>query len=58
MRAINENTITDAAIEQISSTPTPGIRFDFTLAAAKDEHSARVGADPSQITWKTEAAAD
>ena len=27
----------------------PSIRFDFTLAAAKDSHSGRVGADPSQI---------
>ena len=28
----------------------PAIRFDFTLAAARDAHSGRVGADPSQIT--------
>jgi protocatechuate 3,4-dioxygenase beta subunit len=28
----------------------PAIRFDFTLAAAGDAHSGRVGADPSQIT--------
>ncbi len=28
----------------------PAIRFDFTLAAASDAHSGRVGADPSQIT--------
>jgi hydroxyquinol 1,2-dioxygenase len=28
----------------------PSIRFDFTLAAAKDALSGRVGADPSQIT--------
>jgi hydroxyquinol 1,2-dioxygenase len=28
----------------------PSIRFDFTLAAAKDGLSGRVGADPSQIT--------
>ncbi len=28
----------------------PSIRYDFTLAAAKDGFSGRVGADPSQIT--------
>jgi hydroxyquinol 1,2-dioxygenase len=27
----------------------PSIRYDFTLAAARDAHSGRVGADPSQI---------
>ncbi len=31
----------------------PSIRFDFTLAAAKDALSGRVGADPSQIVAKT-----
>jgi protocatechuate 3,4-dioxygenase beta subunit len=31
----------------------PSIRFDFTLAAAGDAGSGRVGADPSQITAKT-----
>jgi hydroxyquinol 1,2-dioxygenase len=30
----------------------PSIRFDFTLAAAKDALSGRVGADPSQISSK------
>lgn len=30
----------------------PSIRFDFRLAAAKDQMSGRVGADPSQITSK------
>ncbi len=30
----------------------PAIRFDFTLAAAADAHSGRVGADPSQISSK------
>jgi len=33
----------------------PSIRFDFTLAAAKDGLSGRVGADPSQITTKKAA---
>ena len=41
-----------------SSSPLPnlpGIRYDFQLAAlAKDEDSGRVGADPSQISKKTE----
>jgi len=31
----------------------PSIHFDFRLAAAKDQVSGRVGADPSQITSKT-----
>jgi len=31
----------------------PSIRYDFTLAAAKDAHSGRVGADPSQIVAQT-----
>jgi hydroxyquinol 1,2-dioxygenase len=30
----------------------PSIRYDFQLAAAKDQKSGRVGADPSQITAK------
>lgn len=30
----------------------PSIRYDFTLAAAKDAMSGRVGADPSQISKK------
>ncbi len=36
----------------------PAIRFNFTLAAAKDALSGRVGADPSQISKRSEAAAD
>ena len=32
----------------------PTIRYDFQLASAKDAVSGRVGADPSQITKKTE----
>ncbi|HTA41019.1 MAG TPA: dioxygenase [Bryobacteraceae bacterium] len=36
----------------------PSIRFDFTLAAVKGAGSGRVGADPSQIIKKTQAAAD
>lgn len=31
----------------------PAIKYDFELAAAKDAHSGRVGADPSQIVAKT-----
>ena len=27
----------------------PSIQFDFSLAATRDEHSGRVGADPSEI---------
>jgi hypothetical protein len=30
----------------------PSIHYDFRLAAAKDQRSGRVGADPSQITSK------
>ena len=30
----------------------PSIRYDFRLAAAKDQMSGRVGADPSQLTGK------
>ncbi len=31
----------------------PAIHFDFTLAAAADAGSGRVGADPAQILQKT-----
>jgi len=31
----------------------PGLRYDFRLAAAKDQMSGRVGADPSQISGKS-----
>jgi hypothetical protein len=41
MRAIDHNTITDAAIEQMASTPDPRLREDDSMG--------RVGADPSQI---------
>ena len=30
----------------------PSIRYDFRLAAAKDQMTGRVGADPSQISGK------
>jgi hypothetical protein len=38
-----------------SASPLPhlaSLRYDFKLAAAKDQSSGRVGADPSQITSK------
>jgi len=34
----------------------PSVRFDFELAAAQEAGSGRVGADPSQITKKADAA--
>jgi len=38
-------------IDRSSPLPNlPSIRYDFRLAAAKDQMSGRVGADPSQIT--------
>ncbi len=48
---VTESLVTDTKNNDTSS-PLPGlpsIRFDFTLAAAKDALSGRVGADPSQF---------
>jgi hydroxyquinol 1,2-dioxygenase len=50
--------VTDSLVAEVkddAASPlkgVPSIRFDFTLAAAKDALSGRVGADPSQITAK------
>jgi hydroxyquinol 1,2-dioxygenase len=51
--------VTDSLVAEVkdqdSGSPfkgVPSLRFDFTLAAAKDAHSGRVGADPSQISKK------
>jgi hypothetical protein len=50
LRAIDENTITDAVIEQMSRTANP------CLKELQDTSSERVGADPSQLVTKaTEA---
>ncbi len=52
--------VTDSLVAEVkdgdSASPmkgVPSIRFNFTLAAAKDALSGRVGADPSQIIKKT-----
>jgi hydroxyquinol 1,2-dioxygenase len=51
--------VTDSLVANVKEGDTaspfngmPSIRFDFTLAAAKDALSGRVGADPSQISGK------
>jgi hydroxyquinol 1,2-dioxygenase len=52
---VTESLVADAKTGDPASPfgELPSIRFDFTLAAAKDGLSGRVGADPSQITTKT-----
>jgi hydroxyquinol 1,2-dioxygenase len=52
--------VTDSLVAEVkdgdAASPmkgVPSIRFNFTLAAAKDALSGRVGADPSQIIKKT-----
>jgi hypothetical protein len=50
LRAIDENTITDAVIEQMSRTANP------RLKEMQDASSGRVGVHPSQLVTKaTEA---
>ncbi len=51
---VTESLVTEPKLDPASPFPKlPSIRFDFTLAAATDAMSGRVGADPSQIVKKT-----
>jgi protocatechuate 3,4-dioxygenase beta subunit len=51
---VTESLVTEPKQDAASPFPNlPSIHFDFSLAAAKDAMSGRVGADPSQIVKKT-----